>query len=163
MAIVREDYNGVTYWRVFLKARYQDGSAGVPLTRPVWDINARFAGDPSAYERGGQVGDVLPGYWVDLTELAHQFGWERLPSRNNWRTYFPAIRFNQFVFREGLDWNTAMRELYPPEALATPTSIPTVTNTPTSTREPTRTSTVFVPSSTPTLTPTFRPTLTQVK
>jgi TolB protein len=163
MAIIREDYNGQTYWRVYLKARFQDGSAGRPMTHPVWDINARFAGDPSSYEQGGQPGEVLPGYWIDLTEVSQRYGWERLPSHTNWRTFFPAVRFNQFVYRQGLDWDAAMREVYPPEAMATPTSIPTPTNTPTTTREPTRTATIFVPSATPTLTPTRRPTLTQVK
>lgn len=163
MAITREDFNGQTYWRVYLKARFQDGSAGLPLTQPVWDINARFAGDPLSYEQGGQTGAVLPGYWIDLTELAQRYGWERLASHTNWRTFFPAVRFNQFVYRQGLDWGSAMLELYPPEALATPTSIPTPTNTPTTTRQPTRTPTLFVPSATPTPTPTRRPTLTPVK
>jgi hypothetical protein len=31
MAAVREDFNGQTYWRLYLKARFQDGSAGIRL------------------------------------------------------------------------------------------------------------------------------------
>jgi TolB protein len=37
--------------------------------------------------------------------MAARYGWERLPARSNWRTFFPGIRFNQFVIRGGLDWN----------------------------------------------------------
>ncbi len=156
MAVVREDINGQTYWRLYLKARFQDGSAGVPLTMPVWDINSRFSGDPAAYEQGGEPDGVPSGYWIDLTELARRYGWERLPARPNWRSFFAGIRFNQFVIRNGLDWNQAMAEIYPPEALATPTSIPTYTNTPTFTLVPTRTRfvrTTPTPTSPPTLTP----------
>ena len=167
MTAVREDFNGQTYWRLYLKAHFQDGSAGIPMTLPAWDINARFSGDPAAYETGGQPGSVQPGYWVDLTEMAARYGWERLPARSNWRTFFPGIRFNQFVIRGGLDWNQAMAEIYPPEALQTPTSIPTYTNTPTFTLVPTRTRVVRttptpIPSATPTPPPTLVPTLTLI-
>ncbi len=118
MALVREDINGRTYWRVYLKARYQDGSQGMPLTRPAWDLDARFNGDAKVYEQGGQLAAIPEGYWVDFTELAGRYGWERQPALINWLTYYPAARFNQFVHREGLDWASAMAELYPPEALS---------------------------------------------
>lgn len=163
MAVVKEDFNGQTYWRLYLKARFQDGSMGVPLAQPVWDVNARFAGDPAAYEKGGEQDGVPSGYWIDLTELASRYGWHRLPSRPNWRTFFPGIRFNQFVIPDGLDWNQAMAQIYPPEALATPTSIPTYTNTPTFTLVPTRTRFMTsTPTALPsaTATPTLRPTMT---
>ncbi len=160
MALVREDFNGQTYWQVYLKARYQDGSSGVPLADPTWDVNARFAGDPQTYETGGAMGSVPAGYWIDLSELARRYGWERLASLPNWRSYFPGILFNQLVYRDGLDWNAAMLQLYPLEALATPTSVPTPTNTPTATLPPTRTPTLILPTATPTPTATRRPTLT---
>lgn len=118
MVLGREDLNGRTYWRVYLKARYQDGSQGMPLTHPVWDLDARFNGDAKVYEQGGQLAAIPEGYWVDFTELAGRYGWERQPALVNWLTYYPAARFNQFVHREGLDWDTAMAELYPPEALS---------------------------------------------
>ncbi|HMN60662.1 MAG TPA: DPP IV N-terminal domain-containing protein, partial [Anaerolinea sp.] len=114
MAAVREDFNGKTYWRLYLKARFQDGSEGMPLPLPVWDLNARFSGSPKAYEQGGEPGQIPAGYWVDLTELAAQYGWERLPARTNWRNFFPGVRFNQFGIRDGLDWNQAMAQIYPP-------------------------------------------------
>ncbi len=157
MTAVREDFNGKTYWRLYLKARFQDGSAGMPLSQPIWDLNARFSGNPTAYEQGGQPGSVPSGYWIDLTEMAANYGWERLPARTNWRNFFPGVRFNQFVIRDGLDWNQAMAQIYPPEALATPTSIPTSTNTPTATLVPTRTP---IPTRTPTPTITLTPSAT---
>ncbi|MBN1371629.1 MAG: PD40 domain-containing protein [Anaerolineaceae bacterium] len=157
---VREEFAGQTYWRVYLKARYQDGSAGMPLFYTPWDTNARFSGVPSWYDQGGKPAEIPAGYWIDLTELALRFDWERLPSTANWQTYYPGLRFNQFVMREGLEWQSAIVQVYPAEALATPTSVPTHTPTPTETRRPTRawvTPTV-PPTPTPSITP--RPTLT---
>ncbi|MRR30297.1 hypothetical protein EG834_08235, partial [bacterium] len=88
MTVQREDRNGQTWWRLFLYARYQDGSMGEPLKLPVWDLAARSNGDPNAYEQGGTIGNVLAGYWIDFTEIAARFGWQRLPAYNHWRTYF---------------------------------------------------------------------------
>ena len=63
--------------------------------------------------RVANPGQVPVGYWIDLTELAQRYGWERLPSWINWRTFYPSIRFNQFVMTGGLDWNQAMAETVP--------------------------------------------------
>jgi TolB protein len=159
MAITREDFSGQTYWRVFLKARYQDGSMGMPLAEQTWDMNARFAGDTRAYEQGGKLGPALTGYWVDLTELANRYSWKRLPSWINWRTFYPSIRFNQFVITNGLEWHQAMAELYPPEAMAT--STPLLTYTPTETITPAyRRPGTETPTPTITPIPTRRPTWT---
>ncbi len=159
MAIIREDFSGQTYWRVFIKARYQDGSMGIPLVEQTWDVNARYTGDTRAYEQGGKLGPALTGYWVDLTELAYRYSWERLPAWINWKTFYPSIRFNQFVITNGLEWHQAMAELYPPEAMSTstaiPTRTPTLTKTPAYRRPGTETPT---PSLTPI--PTRRPTWT---
>lgn len=159
IAMVREDFSGLTYWRVFAKTRFQDGSQGIPLQTQPWDISARYEGSPQAYERGGQLAPVAEGYWVDVTDIALRYGWERLPAMSNWRTYFPGTRFNQFVYSAGLDWYAAMAEIYPPEALATSTPIPThtttVTLTPIATQRHTQT-----PTPTITLTATLNPTLT---
>jgi TolB protein len=161
MVTLREDIAGQTYWRVFLRARYQDGSQGIPLTEIVWDLNARNSGSPTAYDQGGEYSTVPEGYWIDFTELAERFGWERLPAQVNWRTFYQASRFNLFVLRENFNFQSAMAQLYPIEALATPTALITLTTTPT----PTRTPWFFkyiTPSLTPTLTltATLRPTLT---
>ena len=127
MAIIREDYNGQVYWRVYIRTRYQDGSQGIPLHTPVWDLNSRFNGEPTAYENGGSSAEIPSGYWIDFTDLAARFGWQRLPALQNWRSYYPAARFNQFVITDQIDWQTAMDELYPPEALQTATLVPTPT------------------------------------
>jgi TolB protein len=160
LRIVREDYQGQTFWRVYLRARYQDGSMGAPLKEMIWDLNARYEGDTTAYEQGGRLGQVPSGYWIDFTEIAGRFGWQRLPSWINWRTYYPAIRFNQFVITGGLEWRQSMAELYPPEALMTATSLPTYTATPT--RTPAIPARALTETPTPTLTtaPTRRPTWT---
>lgn len=136
MSISKEELNGLTYWRLYLRARVQDGSMGKPLTQAAWDLNSRFSGDPRSYEMGGAPGEIPAGYWIDFTELAARYQWERLASLVNWRTYFPAIKFNQFVFRAGLDWMSAMSEIYPPEALAAATPIPTATLFPSKTPTP---------------------------
>jgi TolB protein len=160
MVINKEDFAGQTYWRLFLKTRYQDGSQGRPITTRVWDLNARYLGNPLTYEQGGQLGTVPAGYWIDFTDLARKYGWERLAALANWRNFYPAARFNHFVLTDGLDWNTAMAELYPPEAVITPTLRPT--STPRYTQEPKNSlPTPSLPVEPPTAA-TIRPTLTPV-
>ncbi|HTX79759.1 MAG TPA: DPP IV N-terminal domain-containing protein [Longilinea sp.] len=148
MVIVREDFNGQSYWRIFLKARQQDGSQGLPLSRMIWDLDTRYSGNPVAYDDGGSLEAPPSGYWIDFTELALRYGWKRVPSLANWRTYYQGMLFNQYVFGDTMDWQTAMNQLYPPEALATYTPIPSITPTPTvtqtSTRTPTATRTKYV-------------------
>ncbi|MFZ5810135.1 MAG: TolB family protein [Chloroflexota bacterium] len=142
LVAVREEYGSEIYWRVFLKTRFQDGSQGQPLLDLPWDINARYSGDPLAYEQGGAYLSASPsGYWVDLTELANRYGWERLPALASWRLAAPSARFNQFVWRGNATWYDAMMELYPPEALYTATPPPPPTPTPTKAPFPSRTPT----------------------
>jgi TolB protein len=173
MVAVREDFGAQTYWRLYLRAQAQDGTLGIPLHDLPWDLRARYNLDPQVYEQGGTYSDVPPGYWVDVTSLAAQYGWERVPALPNWRTFFRGARFTEFVLTDGLDWYTAMLQLYPPDVLVTPTRLlpptltptrtPTATPTPTNTRtpRPTRTPTATRtpsptpgPSNTPTITPT---------
>jgi hypothetical protein len=156
MAVVREDYGEQTYWRIYLRARFQDGSAGAPLHVFPWDFNARFSGDTGAYEAGGLRLETIPsGYWVDLTAHVAAYGWERLPALVMWRSAYPQAHFNTFVQTGGLDWRTAMLQLYPPDVLITPTVVvpPTRTLTP---------SPSWYQTPTPTLTDTQRPTYTPV-
>jgi TolB protein len=156
MVAVREDFGSQTYWRLYLRAQLQDGSLGIPLHDQPWDLRARYNLDPQVYEQGGQYSDVPPGYWVDVTSLAAQYGWERVPALPNWRTFYRGARFTEFALIEGLDWYTAMLQLYPPDVLVTPTRLLPPTLTPT--RTPTNT-----PTSTPTRTPrpTGSPTITR--
>ncbi len=153
MAVVREDFGQQTYWRVFLRTLAQDGSQGEPLSQLPWDFSAR-SGDPQAYDQGGRLMRSMPaGYWFDLTALAIQYGWERLPALTDWRMYFNGARFNEFAMTQGLDWRTAMLELYPPDVLVTPTVVIPPTRTPTRTPW-------WYQTPTPTRTPTFKPTNT---
>jgi TolB protein len=154
LLVVREGYGKDVYWHVYLRPSAQDGSQGEPLVHLPWDMNARYNLDPVSYDQGGRLMDTIPpGYWVDLTELARRYGWERLPAQDNWQTYFKGTLFNEFALPNGLDWERAMLEIYPPEVLITPTAVipPTFT--------PTRTPWGFK-TPTPTRTQTPRPTFT---
>jgi TolB protein len=154
LAIVREDYGPQTYWRVYVRARHQDGSAGMPMHLAPWDFLARYSGSTVDYERGGALAEsVPPGYWIDFTRLASAYGWERQSALSLWGASFPAARFNEFVHSNGVDWQSAMLELYPPDIFITPTAIVPPTRTPTPTSR-------WYKTPTPTLTPTPRPTLT---
>ncbi|MBN2149330.1 MAG: PD40 domain-containing protein [Anaerolineales bacterium] len=156
VAVVHEEIGGQIYWRIYVRSRYQDGSSGVPLHDLPWDFNARYTGNTVDYENGGRLFEAIPpGYWIDLTGLAAAYGWERLPALTDWRAAYTTARFNEFAFTSGLDWQTAMLELYPPEILVTPSPVvpPTRTLTPTPR---------WYQTPTPTLTPTPRPTLTPI-
>ena len=113
MAIVKEEFKGNTYWRVYLKAA---GDLGRPLTELPWDLRARFSRVESDYQAGGELVESVPaGSWLDFTALATDFGFERVPALSNWRSYYPGALFNLFVFRQGLTWEDAMLQLYSPE------------------------------------------------
>jgi TolB protein len=138
--VVREDFGGETYWRVYVRASRQDGSLGEPLRARPWNFEARYLGTPEVYDSGGTPKSQLPtGYYVDFTELAEDAGFHRLPAMSNWRTFFPGARFNEFAHSDGLSWLDAMLLIYPPEAIVTPTPFRTPTTTPTLTRVPTAT------------------------
>ena len=162
MVAVREDFGAQTYWRLYLRAQLQDGSLGEPLHETPWDLSARYNLDPKIYEQGGKYSEVPAGYWVDVTALANQYGWERVPALPNWRTFYRGARFTEFALTDGLDWYSAMLQLYPPDVLVTPTRVlpptltPTRTPLPTWTPLPTRT-----PRPTRTPTPTRSPTITK--
>ena len=156
MVSVREGIGEQTFWRIYLRAQNQDGSQGAPLDESPWDLNARYNVDPQAYDQGGAYAPIPKGYWVDFTALARAYGFERQAALPNWRVYFAGTRYTEFVMTNGLDWYAAMLDLYPAEALVTPTPRLPPTLTPTLTPIPTLTS---GPSPTPTitLTPTVTP------
>ena len=136
MTVQRENLGGEVYWRLYIRARYQDGSQGEPITAPVWNLDARSSGDPNTYEQGGATDAAPAGYWIDFTELAARFNWQRLPAYSNWRTYYAAARFNQFAYAADQGWDQAMQQLYPVELVHRPTQIPTLTSFPTNTPLP---------------------------
>ena len=159
MMVVREDFDNQTYWRVYLRAFAQDGSQGEPLRRLPWDLTARYNLDPQAYDQGGAyLKSIPPGYWIDFTNLAQEYGWQRLPAQDDWRGYFAGTEFNEFVMTGGLEWHDAMLELYPSDIFITPTVVIPPTRTSTATpgsyyyKSPTPTRT-----QTPTINPTFTP------
>ena len=134
VVVVPELYGHQTYWRVYIKARFQNGSQGQPMRRIPWNFNARYADDPLFYEQGGEIALGIPaGYWVDFTEIASSLGWQRLPALPTWQSAFFAARFNEFVIPNDQSWREAMFDLYPAEALLTPTPIYPPTLTPTRT------------------------------
>jgi TolB protein len=156
MIAVREDYGPQIFWRLYIKARFQDGSMGIPLKQIPWDFSTRQSGDPIAYMQGGTLYKSIPdGYWIDITNLAHAYGWYRSPSLPTWRVAYSSVHHNEFYHPDGLDWFSAMLEIYPREALNTPTPVssPTASATPTETSTPTETLT-----RTPYLSPTTSPT-----
>jgi TolB protein len=111
--IVPEERGNDLYWRVYLLAENQDGSQGEPLTARPWDFRARYGNEPSYYNQGGKWKDDIPdGYYIDFTALASDYGWERVPALDNWRTYFPGIRFWQFEKRDNLTWEEAILEVH---------------------------------------------------
>lgn len=162
--VTREDFGSQTYWRVFLRSRFQDGSQGTPLHRIPWDFYARNSGDPRAYEQGGKLMESIPqGYWIDFTQIARGYGWERLPSLSSWRLALPSANYNEFVLMDGLSWYNAMLELYPAEAVITQTPLPPPSLTPTKTPRPTKTPTptmTLIPTHTSVPTQTLTPTRT---
>lgn len=160
--LTREDYGYRTYWRVWLLAAVQDGSQGEPLRQPPWNLAARYSGRPQPYDAGGEYFSVMPpGYYVDFTLLAGDYGWMRVAAESNWRLFEPGLNYRRFEHRDGLDWLAAMREVYSAAAVATRTPVPSPTNTPTITQTPTRTITpTRTPTRTPTSTSTRRPTIT---
>lgn len=112
--LVREDVGGVTYWRVFIRARIQDGSLGEPLRVAPWDIDARSKGGLAAAQ-GGELKPIPAGYYVDFTTLAADYGWERRNALSNWRSSYYDIEWWHFQKTEGMSWYACMTELYSEE------------------------------------------------
>jgi len=134
VVVAPEYYGHEIYWRIFVKARFQNGSLGKPMRQVPWNFNARFEGDPLLYEQGGNNSGIVPaGYWIDFTELALAYGWQRLPALPTWQSAYYAARFNEFVISTDRSWGEAMLDLYPAELLNTPTPIHPPTLTPTRT------------------------------
>jgi TolB protein len=117
--VVREEVGPRTYWRIYLRTAIQDGSQGEPMRDRPWDFTSRYGNDPSYYELGGKLKDVIPvGYYVDFTSLAADYNWQRVPAFQNWRSFFQGIRYWHFENRQGLTWEEAILEIYTEDELA---------------------------------------------
>jgi len=119
--IVREDRLGETYWRVYLRAAVQDGTLGEPLTEPPWDWTHQARWQIAPYQ-GGIAKPIPTGYYIDFTELAQQYGWQRISSYDDptlsWKTDATAMEFWHFQKTDGLVWYDALRALYSRQTLA---------------------------------------------
>jgi TolB protein len=62
------------------------------------------------------------GYYVDFTELAREFGWERISSYDggdlSWKENIAGMEFWHYQKTDGLAWYPALRELYSDPALS---------------------------------------------
>lgn len=129
LEVIREDLGVSTLWRLYVRAaeNAQSGQLGEPLRRLPWDFASRTAGDVQAYDQGGRVRtQVPPGYYVDLTQLAEDYGWLRVPAGSDWRANVLTINYWAFRKTGGLEWYAAMREIYPEGQLVNfaPTAAP---------------------------------------
>jgi TolB protein len=123
LLVVREDLGPQTYWRLYIRAREQDGTMGEPLTDAPWVF--WFELDPdkeaSAYAAGGRLGPIPLGFYVDLTRLARRHGWHRIASYQeanfDWRTDSVGREFWHYQRTDGLTWWEAMLEIYPLETV----------------------------------------------
>ncbi|RMF48952.1 MAG: hypothetical protein D6749_14385 [Chloroflexota bacterium] len=144
--VVREEVGANVMWRVYLRVAEtaQNGQLGEPLKRLPWDFASRSLGDPQIFEQGGRTKAAVPsGYYIDLTRLAEDYGWQRVPAGRDWRSNFPSILYWQFERRDGLTWDEAMLELYTQEQIdaflfgvrlqptLTPTDAPSARRSPT--------------------------------
>ncbi len=127
--LVREDLIDGVYWRVYVRvsAEAQSGQLGEPLRRLPWDLLSRTGGDVEAYNQGGRLRAEVPqGYYIDFTQLALDYGWERMPAGNEWRANADVVNYWLFRKPDGLDWYSAMREIYAESQLGgfVPTATP---------------------------------------
>jgi len=115
LEIVREDQQGETFWRVYLRAAAQDGTMGEPMKEAPWDLSyrARWIVAPG---EGGTKKPVPYGFYVDLTELAREYGWQRISSHDSedfdWKTNKIGAEYWHLQNLQGLNWYQAMREVY---------------------------------------------------
>lgn len=113
--VVREDVGLDTYWRVYVRVdeNSQRGQLGEPLRRMPWDFLSATQGDIEAFTQGGRLRREMPaGYYVDFTQLAQDYGWQRIPAGTDWRANTRARNYWMFVKSDGLSWCDAMLQLY---------------------------------------------------
>ena len=117
--IVRADSGGSVYFRLFLKCAAQDGSQGPPLKVHPWNLTGKARRRNPRH--GGEWNDIPYGYFVDVTALAREYGWERIPAVDqpdfSWKWHFKAIEYWHYQKSDNLTWYLAMLEVYPPEKL----------------------------------------------
>ncbi|MGQ9457476.1 MAG: TolB family protein [Anaerolineae bacterium] len=117
LEVVRQDLGNRTYWRVYLRAEDQSGTQGEPLFEEPWDLSGRARRRHP--DQGGQWKPIPLGYYVDLTALARQYGWQRIPAVHqpdfSWTWHFLAIEYWHLERPDDLTWYQALLEVYPAE------------------------------------------------
>ncbi len=129
--VVREDIGVGTYWRVYVRVSddAQSGQLGEPLRHMPWDFASRTQGDVEAYDQGGRLKSIMPeGYYIDLTDLATDYGWERMPAGDDWRANASSINYWLFTKADDLSLFESLREIYAESQLGG--FVPTVTPAP---------------------------------
>jgi hypothetical protein len=113
--VVREDIGTQTFWRVYVRVsdEMQSGQLGEPLRRMPWDFLSVQQGDVEAYNQGGRLRREVPaGYYVDLTQLVKDYGWQRAAASSDWRANVRGRNYWLFLKPDGLTWYEAMQEIY---------------------------------------------------
>ena len=115
LEIVREDQQGETFWRVYLRTDKQDGTMGEPMKEASWDLSYRARWIVGRGE-GGTPKPLPYGFYVDFTELARQYAWTRISSHDSedldWKTNKIGAEYWHFQNMNGLQWYDAMRQVY---------------------------------------------------
>jgi TolB protein len=120
LEVVREDWHGDVYWRLWLRCRVQDGTCGEPLVDAAWDYtyDARWTRAPG---EGGHPKPFQTGYYVDFTTLAEDEGWDRIPSYEapdfDWRSNTVGMEYWHYQITHGLTWYESVREVYSPATI----------------------------------------------
>jgi TolB protein len=119
--IVREEIGSEIYWRIFLRVddAFQSGQLGEPLRRLPWDfLPADSGNNVDAFNQGGTLRDfVQSGYYIDFTQIAADYGWERRPASRDWIANQQGRNYWLFVNDGGLSWCQAMLQQYSEGAL----------------------------------------------
>ncbi len=117
LEVMIEPGGGEVYWRLYLYCEKQDGSQGMPLKARPWDLTY----DARKSLTGGRRKPIPAGYYVDLTDLMAQYGWQRIAAHDHpdfhWHNNFVAVEHWHFQKTDGLRWYDAMREVFPPDLL----------------------------------------------
>jgi TolB protein len=105
-----ERQGGRLFWRLYLRATRQDGSAGQPITLSVFNPSSRTLSPPPK------------GYFVDFTALAAAYGWRRIAAQErenfDWRSELLAQEYWHFERRDGLSWYRAINLIYDDKTIA---------------------------------------------
>jgi hypothetical protein len=109
----------------------QTGNCGRPIVDRPWNYSRR-ARIEIAPEQGGIEKAPLSGYYLDMTALAREYGWQRISSYDDedysWTWHFLAFEYWHYQKRlsannktransRAANWYQAMQDVYPPETL----------------------------------------------